>query len=330
MNKIESIEFREEVSKYLDYNEEIKGYFLSLKVPKRLYKHMGLNQYSIENLERNILYSSTPMNYNDIFDSRDNIFYYDISLYKKYNSDLFKRSELEIAKRIFYAREYMSKSFKIICFTERFNSNLMWAHYSENHTGICVEFNFQNESIEKNIVPVCYLDKPIDTIKLKEKSCKNEENSIDKINLINSISKSNEWSYEKEWRFILDFTFDYSKNMEIKVPKKSISRIILGARFFEYLKYINKDTLKERVECMKSLFNYVLNNEIGLYILVPTVNQYELYEIKVDVRAVLCILNNKKRYDSMKDKLIKFGENLFIEYFRNKISYKDYEVYYNL
>jgi Protein of unknown function (DUF2971) len=48
-------------------------------------------------------------------------------------------------------------SMLVTCFSENFNSNMpMWAHYSNNYKGFCIEYNIINSN---NIFPVLYGEK---------------------------------------------------------------------------------------------------------------------------------------------------------------------------
>ena len=108
---------------------------------------------------------------------------------------------------------------RVICFTEKNNDILMWAHYGGAHTGICLGFEVEDTNLEA-IYKVHYNDEyPI----------------LDLENVLNVggtakilHNKSSHWSYEKEWRkmFIEPATFlcDY--------PGHFIE-IILGARISE-------------------------------------------------------------------------------------------------
>ena len=48
--------------------------------------------------------------------------------------------------------EMLRKSFGIACFSETYDSLLMWSHYADYHRGICLEYSY--EEIKK-LVPFC-------------------------------------------------------------------------------------------------------------------------------------------------------------------------------
>ena len=91
----------------------------------------------------------------------------------------------------------------ISCFCESENSLLMWAHYADNHRGICVEYNLLETNQQLNFTPVSVI---YSNTKAHFNSLNPETSEQDAYELfIQSVtSKSPEWSYEKEWRIIQD------------------------------------------------------------------------------------------------------------------------------
>jgi len=120
----------------------------------------------------------------------------------------------------------------IACFTEH-NDNLpMWAHYSNNHSGYCLEYDFhKNSNIEswnlensRQLYPVLYdTERPNSAGGTTEKF----RSSLFKARL----TKSKDWEYEAEWRYILPFPYSYSIEIEEKgrlVPAPKLTAIYLG------------------------------------------------------------------------------------------------------
>lgn len=90
--------------------------------------------------------------------------------------------------------EKLQRKVFVACFSERNNSMLMWSHYAEQHTGLCVGYRL-HELIEKyNIFPVIYNNQMPQI---------SDISNADKSILYQSIlTKCEDWSYEKEWRII--------------------------------------------------------------------------------------------------------------------------------
>jgi hypothetical protein len=114
----------------------------------------------------------------------------------------------------------------ISCFSELYNSILMWSHYARNHTGFCLEYDFRSlgiyNEININLFPVIYQKKLININKYLSKT-------LDRFNyksfVLAGITKSIEWKYEKEWRLIFPLKKEESG---YSVPKPS--KIIAGSK----------------------------------------------------------------------------------------------------
>jgi len=121
---------------------------------------------------------------------------------------------------------------QICSLSERYESLLMWAHYAENHKGICIEYDFSGSThILPYLHPVNYTNKVFRIASSKD---------ITALNLIAaSLHKSVEWEYEKEWRInFFSKTLYPDKLNNVSVPKPK--SIYLGARFDK-----NNNSLKE-------------------------------------------------------------------------------------
>ena len=95
------------------------------------------------------------------------------------------------------------RTFKIACFSERNNINPMWAHYGDNHKGICIEYNFNdNENLKEQCMPINYVNSAnYDTL---IKKLRNTSKSPKRLIWNVFSNKSEDWRYEKEWRLIYD------------------------------------------------------------------------------------------------------------------------------
>jgi len=124
----------------------------------------------------------------------------------------------------------LRKNLMVCSFSERNDSPVMWAHYSSNHQGICIEYNLTSEiNIAVNIYPVKYSNDMFDmTPNIRNGRHNSGANRI----LVASIRKAMDWSYEKEWRFL--FPKEDSKIVEGNYCKVAIpTAIYLGSKFRE-------------------------------------------------------------------------------------------------
>ena len=175
-------------------------------------------------------YMSTKLELNDPLDSTFTIELEDyLNLYyAKYPSSK-NEKDMEFSKLIFqnklerFTNDWMNdidetqSKMRVTCFTEDGNNPLMWSHYAENHTGVCLKFDLEmDENLKNSILPVVYTDELINAKTTEDfKKC--------------LLTKLRAWEVEKEWRIISEkeyFDFKQEALVEIlfglKVPEKTI------------------------------------------------------------------------------------------------------------
>lgn len=129
----------------------------------------------------------------------------------------------------------IGQSFGITCFSETPYNMLMWSHYANKHTGICVEYDFSNlfsTAADTLLLPVTYSPKrpllPVDKFPIGSDGALAKDPPLTAeilSKIINAITiKSDLWSYEREWRHIV--SAKAVPNRLVKLP--IISKIILG------------------------------------------------------------------------------------------------------
>ena len=99
--------------------------------------------------------------------------------------------------------DHLKTTMGISCLSELDDSLLMWAHYANNHRGMCVEYELLeiNRQLGFSPVPVIYSNERSILRSINQDTIDEDTMSA----LIESItSKSPEWSYEREWRIIRD------------------------------------------------------------------------------------------------------------------------------
>lgn len=100
----------------------------------------------------------------------------------------------------------------VLSFTTSHKNNLMWSHYSNTHSGICLVFNVDLEKAKKSgLHKVVYID------------------SMSEIDFFESplIVKSKEWSYENEYRYIFKDSMFYSNLDDLGL---SVEGLLFGAK----------------------------------------------------------------------------------------------------
>ena len=122
----------------------------------------------------------------------------------------------------------------ICCFSKKYDQVLMWSHYTDNHQGICIEIEIDEELCKNNNIFISEID-----------YVHNIENIVGRDTTLLSVigllcKKIKIWKYEKEIRLFCE-----GKNTKHKIGK--IKRIFLGARFNQnnlIENYINKRDIK--------------------------------------------------------------------------------------
>lgn len=128
---------------------------------------------------------------------------------------------------------------KICSFSERFDSMLMWSHYSDQHKGICIEYDFSEYLQVNNLLyPVVYSDDLFE-FNLFQQNITNPSNQL----IISNTRKAKDWYYEKEWRLIYPAVEEENQSGHLVVPPPKA--IYLGVRYEQNTEY--KKFLLERI-----------------------------------------------------------------------------------
>ena len=152
---------------------------------------------------------------------------------KEYNN-----TAIETFKTI---RSMPGKMFLTTCLSETPSSILMWSHYAKNHTGFCIEYDFNNLPTEKRYIrehlekvnysdqlPSLQLASLIQVMRKKLDPAFQKDPKITEATTETCVeailTKNSVWNYEKEWRLIF---LKEDPSLPEKIP--CASKIILGA-----------------------------------------------------------------------------------------------------
>lgn len=127
--------------------------------------------------------------------------------------------------------------FGISCGSKKPHCPLMWGHYANNHTGVCIKYDFFDQNKKQNlclddketvdILDVKYMDAPLKIFDYSPQELENLKYEI----FVNKYSK---WEYESEVRLI-------HKQGLLKIKTSCIKEIIFGC----------KSTPKDRYSLLK-------------------------------------------------------------------------------
>lgn len=183
-------------------------------LPKKLYKYRSWpDPYTEDILINNRLYMSSANDFNDPFEgsipldysgSVDELLLRYIKGYKEIEGHDFPPAQIEKIKAAISMRteaelksfgtmelEELKKRFGICSLSSNKNSILMWSHYAQNHTGICIGI----EGLENNVVKKVFYETKYPAAKYIKHT---PREIIDK----QFFTKSYEWEYEHEYRIV--------------------------------------------------------------------------------------------------------------------------------
>jgi hypothetical protein len=190
------------------------GYYYMCCAPASLYKYYSDLPRNFEAVKNNKMWYSAPCCFNDVFDCTLTIEEKDIfdstlrmvpdSMSIRKGSPMWKQIRGTVGQNI---RTFLSSfddlrsRMGISCLSETDDSLLMWAHYANNHSGLCVEYELLefNRQLGFSPVPIVYSDDRVIIRTLETLG-----NDIQGLFIKSLTSKSPEWGYEKEWRIIRD------------------------------------------------------------------------------------------------------------------------------
>jgi hypothetical protein len=126
--------------------------------------------------------------------------------------------------------ERIERQYRVYCVTTIPTSTLMWSHYAQNHTGICLGFRCCNH-VFGSALRVEYSD----TFPLIDVA----DDGV-KASLLPFLAKSADWSYEEEYRLIAQEEAEkdgedtlITRNSILRIPEDALACIILGCRMAE-------------------------------------------------------------------------------------------------
>jgi hypothetical protein len=95
---------------------------------------------------------------------------------------------------------------RVASFSEKYNNITMWAHYANEHRGICLEFDIEkidDDIFNRHIHRVQYVNVLPDGIKcLFNRLTNNKIVNVSKLIIHCGLKKLIDWEYETEWRYI--------------------------------------------------------------------------------------------------------------------------------
>lgn len=188
-------------------------------VPAKLYKYQPFSEYPIDNLENGQVFFSRPTAFTDpfefqvifkeavrdltapdakreLFDSANRAaanFNESVGEFADFNPMRFANT---LVGRYRQMQQEVLQNWGVACFTEVHDNPLMWSHYSDGHTGFCLEFSGDSPLFSKvwevEYNPTVPVVDPLDSL--------DSEDALNRFRRTLIASKQDCWRYEKEWR----------------------------------------------------------------------------------------------------------------------------------
>jgi hypothetical protein len=95
------------------------------------------------------------------------------------------------SKAVTDTRLRLGKMAGLICFSAKYSDPVIWAHYSSNHTGICLGFDIREEW---RVTPVRYIDTPLSFPRIIQQ----DDPRLEPVVLDMLYTKFKHWAYEEE------------------------------------------------------------------------------------------------------------------------------------
>ena len=198
---------------------------MKVNTPQFLYKYHSLNLHLMEMMTNAEFYMCSKPELNDPLDSAVIIETNDyINLYlEKYPNLKGDEKHIEFVKSVFSRKiesfdnrwvdelDQFYSNVRATCFTEDGNNSLMWSHYANNHSGVCLKFDLsQDTDLRDSMLPVVYQDELI-----KVKHLSDFSKSL--------LTKLKIWEIEKEWRIL-------SEDNKFRFRQEALVEIVFGLR----------------------------------------------------------------------------------------------------
>lgn len=120
--------------------------------------------------------------------------------------------------------------------SEKRDDILMWSHYAQGHTGVCLEFECQLGGPALGVpLPVIYAEKMpslnfAKTFARTEAGSDGEREALLEFGKLIFLTKAIDWKYEREWRYI-DFALEGVRRFGLRgFPERLLKGIILGCQ----------------------------------------------------------------------------------------------------
>ncbi|GIB61279.1 hypothetical protein VCSRO140_3541 [Vibrio cholerae] len=164
---------------------------------KSLFKYRPVNEFTLDIIANNRIYYSKPETFNDPYDTE-----YFLRSSKRRHSNEHVENYDQIVNRYNERYRDIIRSTGILSLSQADDNLLLWAHYAEDHKGICIEFERNPDNILGNDSST----KPVRYTQSYPSFERHVFMSAESSSVVHRIlwTKSKHWAYEQEWRVIVN------------------------------------------------------------------------------------------------------------------------------
>jgi Protein of unknown function (DUF2971) len=188
---------------------------------------------AVKIIQNNTLYFSKPLEFNDPFEMTNSLIdtsytKNDLRIWLNSLPDLSNNQRKQLLKDYHNKKEVIAQAIErsfnqlksstgVCCFSKCYKKTLMWSHYAENHSGVCLGFDISPlNPNEFFLLLVNYIDKIVPL---------NYFRDIEAILFYWIYSKSKIWEYEDEVRAVYT-----NQNGLIPFDKNCLKEVFFGLR----------------------------------------------------------------------------------------------------
>lgn len=348
LDLVQDAEFRLFVEQKIARETTNYNYHFQNKFPI-LYKYQSLSVHAVDNIVNEVLSTTRIGEFNDLFDGALHQYGTDLERQKAAEGKWEELEQLRKAANLpegllehdtfinlnlqnmkttsrlkFRQLDYLGTY--VSCLSSDMASTLMWSHYANSNTGICVGYDFNSPEmpvlLKKMVFPVAYSKTPINTRDLLEDTDgKIYKYPLDAAVMCAALNKGDVWQYEKEWRFVFVSYFDDNRPkyfpIQLHIHPSSIS---FGYHFMKSFFYSDNSEIEKAEKQIKlaiRLLEYSKEKSIPISVMVPSVGEYRLYPATISASALISFMHdyfcdyqpkNVRYYYTLHDRLMNLIE----------------------
>ncbi len=291
-------------------------------LPDKIYKYKSLDDFTIENIENNNFFLSPIELLNDTWEC---VFFIDHKKVK-FNNEIVSKPTQKLQKVIYLLRtnyeknsndknktlleivektyidslqkdikQFLFKDSLVGSFAGSHNNILMWAHYANNHEGICIEYDIENMydtwgDFLYFLHPVQYKENLFDLTDFVLANIGNKDiNELQRI--VPALTKNIAWDYEREWRLLAE-----SGNLPIKQKELDNGGVLINmpkpSAIYKGERFDKNSQRAESLQRAKKLDSLCKSKNIPMYEMVSSQSRYEV-EALIDTIVTIDLQKNK-------------------------------------